>query len=390
MVWRRAANELLAGTRHALARQPAAELPRGHIPALDAIRGLAIVLVTVYRFGGGGDGPARAVEHAGLVGLGSRGVDLFFVLSGFLITGILFDAKGKERYFRNFYMRRTLRIFPLYYAALASTLLLLPLLVPSQAVALQPANGTQAWLWLYGANVVQSLRGAWCLGALNHFWSLAIEEHFYFVWPLAIFVLSRRGAMWLATGLAGGSIMARAAWLAGGGNGVTAEVFTLLRMDGLLLGSWVALAARAEGGFAWLQRLAWPALIAGSAAALAAELFGRRLLGLPHAAWALVFAALLVLAVAAPPQAWLARLGQSRWLRFFGKYSYGMYVWQLPLVYVLAAVVTAPGLAGVLHSPRLGQATYCGLMFAATTAVALASWHRFEKHWLALKNRFGG
>src|SRR5262245_22186387 len=82
--------------------QPApVELPRGHVPALDAIRGLAIVLVTLYRFGGGSDGPARAIEHSWLVDLGSRGVDLFFVLSGFLITGILFDAKGKANYFRN-------------------------------------------------------------------------------------------------------------------------------------------------------------------------------------------------------------------------------------------------------------------------------------------------
>src|SRR5206468_3999903 len=95
------------------ARQPAlADLPRGHIPALDAIRGLAIVAVTLYRFGGCEDGPATALHHPWLIALGQRGVDLFFVLSGFLITGILFDAKGKEHYFRNFYVRRALRIFP--------------------------------------------------------------------------------------------------------------------------------------------------------------------------------------------------------------------------------------------------------------------------------------
>src|SRR5262245_23583086 len=102
------------------------ELPRGHIPALDAIRGLAIVVVTLYRFGGGGYGPARAIDHSSFVELGQHGVDLFFVLSGFLITGILFDAKGKEYYFRNFYVRRSLRIFPLYYGALAAAIFVLP------------------------------------------------------------------------------------------------------------------------------------------------------------------------------------------------------------------------------------------------------------------------
>src|SRR3982750_2599224 len=83
------------------------QLPRGHIPALDAIRGLAILAVTLYRFGGGTEGPGQAVDIRGLSYLGTRGVDLFFVLSGFLITGILFDAKGQSHYFRNFYMRRS-------------------------------------------------------------------------------------------------------------------------------------------------------------------------------------------------------------------------------------------------------------------------------------------
>src|SRR5262245_8154482 len=197
--------------------QPIAELPRGHIPALDAIRGLAIVVVMLYRFGGGGEGPASAVEHSRLIGLGSHGVDLFFVLSGFLITGILFDAKGKLHYFRNFYMRRALRIFPLYYAALAVMLWLLPLVSATFATEVQPAVDAQGWLWLYGANVLQSVRGSWCLGPLNHFWSLAIEEHFYLAWPAVIFLSSRRTAMRICTGLFAFSVLGRALWLAFGG-----------------------------------------------------------------------------------------------------------------------------------------------------------------------------
>jgi peptidoglycan/LPS O-acetylase OafA/YrhL len=167
-------------------------LPRGHIPALDAIRGLAIVVVTLYRFGGGGYGPARAIDHSWFVELGQRGVDLFFVLSGFLITGILFDAKGKEHYFHNFYVRRALRIFPLYYGALASAIFVLPWMSDSLSESLRLAVDAQAWLWLYGANILQSVRGQWCLGPLNHFWSLAIEEHFYLAWPAVIYFTSRR------------------------------------------------------------------------------------------------------------------------------------------------------------------------------------------------------
>jgi len=246
------------------------ELPRGHVPALDAIRGLAIVLVTLYRFGGGGDGAASAIGHNWFVDLGSRGVDLFFVLSGFLITGILFDAKGKDHYFRNFYLRRSLRIFPLYYAALAVTLLVLPSLLPASAASFQPAMDAQAWLWLYGGNVWQSFTGEWVLGPLNHFWSLAIEEHFYLLWPAVICFTSRRTAMGACGGLFIGSILARAVWLASGGNNVAAEVFTPLRMDGLVLGSWLALTARGAGGFQWLVGWARPGLVVFGLAALAA------------------------------------------------------------------------------------------------------------------------
>jgi peptidoglycan/LPS O-acetylase OafA/YrhL len=372
-----------------VAEQPLAaplELPRGHIPALDAIRGLAIVLVTLYRFGGGSDGVARAVESPWLIALGARGVDLFFVLSGFLITGILFDAKGKEGYFRNFYMRRALRIFPLYYGALVLILIVAPLLAGRMPAPLSE----QAWLWLYGSNVLQSIRGEWCLGPLNHFWSLAVEEHFYFVWPLVIYLCSRKTAMRVCGGVIAASVVARAAWLLAGGNDVAAEVFTPLRMDGLVLGGWLALAARSPGGLGWLTKFARPTFVLSGLAALATFAIGKRLLGLPDLAWAAFCGSFLVLIVAAAKNSWLARCCNSSALQFFGKYSYAMYVFQLPLITALAWLVTAPGLADWFDNPWLGQCAYCAIMFAITTLLALASWHCFEKHALALKHRFGG
>jgi len=369
---------------------PPAELPRGHIPALDAIRGLAIVLVTLYRFGGGGEGPARVIEHSALIDLGQRGVDLFFVLSGFLITGILCDAKGREHYFRNFYVRRALRIFPLYYGALAFALFVLPALAPDATAAFQPAIDNQAWLWLYGANVLQAIRGSWCLGPLNHFWSLAIEEHFYLLWPAVIFFTSRQSAIRLCGLLFIGSVAARAAWLATGGNDVAAGVLTPLRMDGLVLGGWIALAARCQGGFGRLSPWAWLGLCLLLPLALLADLTDRRLLGMRNAAWAGTCGAILILVMAAPRQSPLAVLGSSRVLQFFGKYSYAMYVFQLPLVYLLAPIISAGALATALHSAFLGQAAYAAILFAVTTLAALASWHLFEKRLLGLKHRFGG
>jgi peptidoglycan/LPS O-acetylase OafA/YrhL len=86
----------------------------------------------------------------------------------------------------------------------------------------------------------------------------------------------------------------------------------------------------------------------------------------------------------------LTKFGNSRTLQFFGKYSYAMYVFQLPLIYLVASLVTATGLENLLGNAYAGQLAYCGLMFGLTTLLALASWQLFEKHFLALKHRFGG
>ena len=260
----------------------------------------------------------------------------------------------------------------------------------SKSESVLPARDAQAWLWLYGGNVWQALKGEWCLGPLNHFWSLAIEEHFYLLWPAVICFTSRRTAMRLCGGLFFGSIAARAIWLASGGNNVAAEVLTPLRMDGLVLGSWLALAARGVGGFQWLLGWARPGLVVFGLAAVAIELTGRRLFGLPIAVWACACGALLVLVLAATRSSPLGRFGNSPILQFYGKYSYAMYVFQLPLIYLLAPFVSATGMSTLLGSAWLGQGIYCAIMFALTTGAALVSWHCYEKHWLQLKQRFGG
>ncbi len=110
-------------------RQPSESLhSRLHVPALDGIRGIAILLVDVYhsvRYAG--IQPTAALDQLFLLGrVGWSGVDLFFALSGFLITGILYDAKGKDRYFRHFYATRILRIFPLYYGFWCFFFVILP------------------------------------------------------------------------------------------------------------------------------------------------------------------------------------------------------------------------------------------------------------------------
>jgi len=156
------------------------------IPALDGVRGLAIVLVmfrhmSLKQMGQSPTAPLLdRVVHA-VASFGWVGVDLFFVLSGFLITGILLDAKGKPGAFSRFWKRRALRIFPLYYAACAFLFFVLPHI---GYFARDPATARlvhyQVWYWLYGVNVLEVLHGGLAT-PLNtaHFWSLSVEEQFY-------------------------------------------------------------------------------------------------------------------------------------------------------------------------------------------------------------------
>ncbi len=362
---------------------------KGHVPALDAIRGLAILLVTGYRFWErpvGETVPGDTLSH--FFSLGFRGVDLFFVLSGFLITGILFDAKVKPHYFRNFYMRRTLRIFPLYYAVLAVTLVLLPLAGWSTSRLFPEAHQDQAWLWLYGANVLQSLRGEWCLGSFNHFWSLAVEEHFYLFWPLVIYVCSRRTAMIACGSVVGIAAVVRTLWLLGGGNDVAAETFTLLRMDALAMGGLLALAVRGSGGVKALYPWAIAGVLFLATLLLPISLMHKRLLAIPELLFAAFFAGVILLALTASKEGWWGRLWNSSLLRFFGKYSYGMYVFQNLLIPVVASWLSVDILQQQLGSQLLAKLTYLTLMSALTIAAAVASWHLFEKHVLKLKSWF--
>ncbi|MFN0020629.1 MAG: acyltransferase family protein [Pirellulaceae bacterium] len=359
---------------------------KGHVPALDAIRGLAIVLVTGYRFW---CQPALDGSVAdwltNVFSLGQRGVDLFFVLSGFLITGILFDARQKPHYFRNFYMRRTLRIFPLYYAVLAVTLVLLPLAGLSTMKLFPEAHQDQAWLWLYGANVLQSLRGDWCLGSFNHFWSLAVEEHFYLFWPVVIYCCSRRTGMIACGSVVAVAALTRTLWLLGGGNDVAAETFTLLRMDALAMGGLLALAVRGPGGVKALYPWAIAAVLLLGTILLPTSLLHKRLLAIPELLFAAFFAGVILLALTASKEGCWGKLWNSPFLRFFGKYSYGMYVFQNLLIPVVASWLSVDILQNHFGSQLLAKLTYLALMSALTIAAAVASWHLFEKHVLKLK-----
>jgi peptidoglycan/LPS O-acetylase OafA/YrhL len=367
-----------------------------HIPVLDGLRGLAIALVLVYHINlYGGFNPLTVLDRAvdAITLSGWSGVDLFFVLSGFLITRILLHAKGGPHFFRHFYIRRALRIFPLYYATLAAFFLVGPLLVTG-GPEYQAVLAKQGWYWTHTLNIDIALHGWHRFLPLGHFWTLAIEEQFYLIWPLLVFMLDRRaltGVLVAAIVTAFGIRM----WLAWSDQLLAAQMLTPARMDTLALGSLLAVAASGDGGLARWRR---PALMfcLGSGVLLAGTIV--RYGGLPDSGTVVVtvgflllagfYGSALVIAATAPVSGLLERMLTRPWLTLLGRHAYALYVFHHPIVIFAGKVITVDELPTVFGSriPALGF--YTLIIGGASLAAALVSWRFLEGPLLNLKSRF--
>jgi peptidoglycan/LPS O-acetylase OafA/YrhL len=325
---------------------------------------------------------------------GVLGVDLFFVLSGFLITGLLLDAKGSPHYFRNFYARRTLRIFPLYYFVLAFLFLVLPRLV-NLPPDLQQAQRHQAWLWTYTTNFYIAAKSSWsALTYVNHFWSLAIEEHFYLLWPLVVFSVRRQMLERICVGVLAGGLALRIALSVFGISELSISVLTPCRIDTLCVGGLLAAVARREGGSQLLMRRPVQAALALGAVVVAVSAWcATAKIGVPvlhqvrGTLYALFFGALSLVSLE-PRSNLVARFFQSRPLRFFGKYSYGLYVYHGILTWYLMENGIEGRLDGLLGNHWLTIASKAAIGVAASVAIAVLSYQLFEKRFLAVKRFF--
>jgi peptidoglycan/LPS O-acetylase OafA/YrhL len=344
---------------------------RQHLPVLDGVRGIAVLIVIGFHFWQ--DFHLEAHDWISRIAIwGSTGVDLFFVLSGFLITGILLDQRASPNSLRNFYVRRVLRIFPLYYATLIGVFTVFPLLTGSGSTPLRKSW----WFWGYLQNIPATFAPLAVSGPA-HFWSLAVEEQFYVVWPLLVLLLGRAGlwrAAWMAVVF---SVSLRAVLVASGHH-----YLKLAMLDGLAIGSMLAIEGRnrPDGLVGFRQRARWLLIVLGPLLALCQltvsghgvaliQIFRTTLISIAYACF-------LILALSDGLGGFMGRLLCGRALGSAGKVSYAMYV-------LHPFVLNGLGRLGVRYSVT-------GLLTALATSYAAAwiSWIVLEAHFLRLKRRF--
>jgi peptidoglycan/LPS O-acetylase OafA/YrhL len=334
-------------------------------PQLDGLRGIAILLVIFHNESR--DFPFLHVQT--LFTNGWMGVDLFFVLSGFLITGILLDTKETESYFKNFYARRCLRIWPLYYVCLLFMFVLVPLLSPSLREMIF-ARSSPWWSYPFYLQNFFGAISAGAAGLLGVTWSLAIEEQFYLVWPLVVRFCSTVVLQRIAVTVVCAAPLLRL-FLAT--KGVDLYSNTFCRLDGLMLGALLATVVRSESFVpAKFTVKAWLVfLIAAPLALLTAD-----------SQWivfslvAIASASLLYVSLYSE-QKWLRWALQNRFIIYTGTISYGLYL--LHKIPFGAAKFLEWDKHAALATP---------ILLALCYGLAALSWNFLEKPFLRMKRFF--
>lgn len=356
-------------------------LLRRRIVELDGLRALAVLGVISFHYTVGTRLEVAAAR------LGWAGVDLFFVLSGFLITGILLEMRQRPHYFRTFYTRRILRIFPAYY-----------LLLVVYFICARTLGGPQPWqFWTMHAAFLSSTLGyfhSWnfpapvfVYGGSIVLWSLSVEEMFYLFWAPVVKYLQPRAMAGLVAGMILVAPVLRV-WLHR--PWIPEYYFFPARMDTLAWGAAIALLLYHGGmALAWLRRWLLPHLITGVLLLAVLIHFTGGLRENPvFAAFGYtllsgIFAlALTWMVLHAGSGNWICRLMRQQPWQQLGKTSYMIYLIHYPLVFLVAMAMGKRLGNGALHT-----AVQDLLGFGLAVGLAALSWHYFESPILRLKDR---
>jgi peptidoglycan/LPS O-acetylase OafA/YrhL len=343
-----------------------------YLPELDGLRGLAILWVVLYHC----DPLLQGTWMHRVAEWGWAGVDIFFVLSGFLITANLLGARDKPHYFHNFHARRALRIWPVYVLVLAVVYLNAPwFIVPNAGVL----GAIKVAPWLAYIFFVQNLFHLSLPSALGPTWALAVEEQYYFLWAPLVRWLRRPWmlAVVLTCALICSPLLRHLnpQWL------WTLPSHTLIKLDGIALGSLMALGLYTIqlnrrvclwlGIGVFVLGIAAAATVAGGTALL-------------DTALAAGFAGAVLAAMASSgahnPLNALLRRGP---LAFYGRISYGLY-----MIHIAAFIFIGWFDLRMVRYGMSGNLAVVAARFAVSTALATALWYGFESQILKLKRYF--
>ncbi len=358
-----------------------------HVSALDGVRGVAIIWVVFHNTTDRASGVAHGAAYLAMVfaHTGWVGVQLFFALSGFLITAGLLATQQRPGYFRNFYARRALRILPLYYAVLLALLVIWPLFrgTPFQ-------GGARAPLWLFVANYSRELPYGFA-----HFWSLSVEEQFYLFWPIIVAWLPPRRLLGVCGVIAAAALGLRVIMVLHGADPWTIYASTGCRMDALALGGAGACLLFSPEERAWLVKhlaaiaslclglfiVGIPATHTYNTASAAGETSGYLILALCSA----LFVTALSLPEARAVRPVRAVFSVSA-LRSFGRYSYAIYIFHN----LLHRLWGDPWMVAHFGQQPATQVIliYACVVLVASYLLAFVSYQLLEKRCLALKRYF--
>jgi peptidoglycan/LPS O-acetylase OafA/YrhL len=351
---------------------------REHYPSLDGLRGIGCLLVVVYH--------NFWFFHQYLF-FGWLAMDIFFVLSGFLITDILIKTAGRTNYLKNFYVRRVLRVFPLYYLSLILFIWIVPHL--TNALELGYFAEHQGWFWTFLQNWVLISRPAGGQNVLGHLWSMGVEEQFYLLWPL-VFALVRnpKTLLWtMAAILIAFSAFRVWIWIEQIPGISYYQFFLLTRIDGICIGCMVALMQKIDARFIG-KHLALIVL------AFAGFNFLFYYINLKHgdsipylgllgfSTFSMIFG-LLVYEIVNREHSIFSKMLDIRFLKFLGRISYGTYIFHWPLYLLL-----------VVFMPHFFTDSFGHQLMVSLIATVLAfivghlSFRYFESYFLALKKHF--
>lgn len=344
-----------------------------HYNELDGIRAVAVIMVMFYHFF-----KDVIVQHDILLLIqklslfGKTGVSLFFVLSGFLITRILVNTKQNDSYFKSFYIKRILRIFPLYYFFLVVYYFVVPYFLNHSFAGFSQ----QIWYWTFMQNF--ALTFDWNSVGPIHYWSLSVEEHFYLFWPLVIYYCSVKNIKWAILSLCAISFLARFLLIE---NHIEESLFTFARFDELAVGSFLAilelqnklvnqnLRKFVSVFVIFLIPLIYISSNNGNYSLL--ESCARYLV------LAMVYGSFIAITIVIEPENFLKKALDNTALKSIGKISFGLYVYH-PICFDV-----------VINYFKITNLAFTFVLsFGLAYLVSILSYHLLEKQFLKLKTQF--